>query len=278
MLMLAFFFFFFSFFSHLFSFFFLILKSYQWHRRPPSALDEPSARVAPKCPPATKQTPTSLLLRTWYQRTTVMKRFLFVVGGILLGILASNLLDTLMKQKAGACVACTETHVDTNDVPQQTSIPQVRVGHVYERLLDADKIDLLRWTVGTTMWWPAALIDFLLEEIANDKDISSRDYPQSAVDMEQALRMIGVKDKRVLVAGSTTPWVEAIALYLGASEVVTAGHRAPVCRECHPRLRTMDMNKALRVATPADYGVIVSYSAILAAMVNHLIPTVTYTR
>jgi hypothetical protein len=191
-----------------------------------------------------------------------MKRFLFVVGGILLGILASNLLDMLMKHTAGACIACANTHDDTNDEPQRASIPQVRVGHAYERLLDADKIDLLRWTVGTTMWWPAALIDFLLDEIANGKDISSRDYPQSAADVEQALRMVRVKDKRVLVAGSTTPWVEAIALYLGASEVVAAGHRAPVCRECHPRLRTMEMNKALRVATPADYDIIVSYSSI----------------
>ena len=151
--------------------------------------------------------------------------------------------------------------VDTGEV-WRGSTSHAGGGQVYARLLDADKSELLLWKVGNRMLWRAELVSFLIDEVALGRDISCPDYPRSAPDVMHALNLVGVRGKRLMVGGSVTPWVEAIALHLGAAQVVTTDYSVPVCRDCHPRLSTLEMTHALKRSTPASYDIIVSYSSI----------------
>jgi hypothetical protein len=163
----------------------------------------------------------------------------------------------------GAPAADANTDYNNNDVaPVRAGNAHAGGGQVYSRLLDADKVDLLQWRVGSRILWPPALIQFLIDEVSLGRDISCPDYPLSAPDVALALQLVGVQKKRLMVGGSVTPWVEAIAIHHGVDQVVTTDYSVPVCRRCHPRLRTLEMSDALRRDTPANYDIIVSYSSI----------------
>lgn len=85
--------------------------------------------------------------------------------------------------------------------------------------------------------WSKELLNFLISEVAAGKDISCKDYPESALDVQYALELLGVgQQDRLLVGGSISPWVEAVALHLGVGEVTTVDYSVPQCDNCHPRL------------------------------------------
>ena len=123
--------------------------------------------------------------------------------------------------------------------------------------------DLWGATNNSRVVWSKELLDFLISEISSGKDISCDDYPKSALDVGLALELLGVgPDDRLLVAGSISPWVEAVALHANTGEVTTIDYSEPYCDDCHPRLRTMNMDTSMRRSTPAGYSHIVSYSSI----------------
>lgn len=123
--------------------------------------------------------------------------------------------------------------------------------------------DLFGETHGSSIIWSKALLDFMISEIESGKDISCAAYPESALDVGWALKLLKVgMDDRLLVGGSISPWVEAVALHAGVGEVTTVDFQEPFCDGCHPRLRTMHMDTVMKKSTPAGYSIIVSYSSI----------------
>ena len=65
------------------------------------------------------------------------------------------------------------------------------------------------------------------------------DYPSSGLDVDLALKIVGVEGKRVNVVGSISPWVEALALAHGAASVITTDYT-----------RTFDCSGIFLVAIP----------------------------
>lgn len=113
------------------------------------------------------------------------------------------------------------------------------------------------------MVWTSELLEFLISEVASGKDISCADYPKSALDVRWALELLGVGPQdRLLVGGSISPWVEAVALHLQTGEVTTVDYSEPHCVKCHPRLQTIHMEMLMQKTSRAGFDYIVSYSSI----------------
>lgn len=136
-------------------------------------------------------------------------------------------------------------------------------GQIYAPLHN-ERSDIFGETRGSQVVWSKALLDFLIDEVANGKDISCVAYPESALDVGWALKLLGagMDDSLLVGAGSISPWVKAVALHSNVGQVVTVDYNAPYCDNCHPRLKTVDMDTLMRRSTPAGYSFIVSYSSI----------------
>ena len=138
----------------------------------------------------------------------------------------------------------------------------VSKGQIYEPLSTTKK-DLFGAKKDGRRIWSKALLDFLIGEVKAGIDISCKDYPKSALDVEWALKLLCVgRNDRLLVGGSISPWVEAVALHLDTGEVTTVDYSVPLCDQCHPRLRTIHMDTLMKRSTPAGYSFIVSYSSV----------------
>jgi hypothetical protein len=134
-------------------------------------------------------------------------------------------------------------------------------GQIYSPL--NERKDLFGARKGSSIIWSKALLDYLIGEVEQGKDISCDDYPESALDVGWTLKLLGAgMNDRLLVGGSISPWVEAVALHANVGQVTTVDFQAPYCDNCHPRLRTMGMETLMLRSTPAGYSIIVSYSSI----------------
>ena len=67
-----------------------------------------------------------------------------------------------------------------------------------------------------------------------------------------------IKDKKVAVIGSQSPWIESILINCGAKEVTTIEYNVPICN--HPILKTISYNNFCESSD--KYDVIISYSSI----------------
>ena len=107
--------------------------------------------------------------------------------------------------------------------------------------------------------WTIKVMDYINERIKNGQDVSPLDYPGSHQAMERAMRVVDLHQKRVLVFGSISPWVEALALRLGASHpTLTVDYNPPISTD--PRLDVKLMSTLLEEFT--TWPIIVSYSSI----------------
>lgn len=146
--------------------------------------------------------------------------------------------------------------------PDTTPLHTAAPSQVYAPLSSSRK-DLFGARNGTSYVWSKELLDYLISEVVAGKDISCNDYPQSATDVGYALELLNVgPNDRLLVGGSISPWVEAIALHQGAGHVTTVDYNVPYCDGCHERLETIHMNTLMLKSTPAEYSHIISYSSI----------------
>ena len=82
---------------------------------------------------------------------------------------------------------------------------------------------------GNQPIWGDEMISNLLEDLEKGIDISPASYPRAAKDFEIAFSIANdaVNNKVLLVLGSLTPWVEAIALRAGAKLIITADYNVP---------------------------------------------------
>ena len=96
-------------------------------------------------------------------------------------------------------------------------------GATYKSQIPEALWKVMKYRGGHTPVWSKEVLDTLVGEVKSGKDISCEDYPDSAPDVELALRIQGVKGKRIMVGGSISPWVESVALALGASSFSSPG-------------------------------------------------------
>jgi hypothetical protein len=109
------------------------------------------------------------------------------------------------------------------------------------------------------MVWSAHAIDVWTAKARSlASDVGPPAYPGAADQLYSALRAFPLRDRSVMVAGSTSPWVEAILLAFGVREVATVDYLPPLCD--HPRVMTFDA--AAAVASPGTFDAIVSFSSI----------------
>ena len=62
--------------------------------------------------------------------------------------------------------------------------------------------------------WTVELVETLVEAAKNKIDFSPKDYPYCVLDYYSALAKYPVTGKRVLIAGSISPWNEGNNIYI----------------------------------------------------------------
>lgn len=124
-------------------------------------------------------------------------------------------------------------------------------------------------TIGGVVRWGYDDVRTLMSMLESGEDISPRTYPEAMKDMKSAMSSIpqGLVNKTVLVVGSITPWLESIALHLGAKEVVTSDYSlahwgGDLMKELPQLKRGRLLPEMLADADSEQYDVILSYSSI----------------
>lgn len=121
--------------------------------------------------------------------------------------------------------------------------------------------------------WSRDLVDAYLKADSRGEDISCKDYPGSAAQIKTALEfshgatMFNNEeqehhDRRILVAGSISPWVEALILNSSMKpQSVFVTDYNPIVSE-DPRIQFIHMDELKSLEKSPEYDIIVSYSSI----------------
>ena len=109
--------------------------------------------------------------------------------------------------------------------------------------------------------WPAKLVDGLVHKAErNDTRVTPDDYPYAASQFYRALERHDIDGKHVVVAGSISPWLEAIALSRRAASVTSIDYISP--RTDSDRIRVLQMSDLARGSVRVSADAIFSYSSI----------------
>lgn len=110
--------------------------------------------------------------------------------------------------------------------------------------------------------WTIDYIKTFTDRFTRDNIISNKHKPEpyenAALFHCQALDKYVVVDKHVAVIGSTTPWIEAILLNYGCTQITTVEYNVP--KSTHPCIHTVhyaDFEK-----TNVKYDMIITYSSL----------------
>ena len=109
--------------------------------------------------------------------------------------------------------------------------------------------------------WSAALVDTLVALAAKDEPrVAPDDYPLAALQYYRALARHSVTGREVLVAGSISPWLEAIAISRGAASVASVDYTPP--RTASTRIRVLAMESLTEGDSDMRFDAIFSYSSV----------------
>jgi hypothetical protein len=113
--------------------------------------------------------------------------------------------------------------------------------------------------------WSEVLVKTLTSHaVRNNAHVCPEDYSYAAVQLYRALRSHSIRGKHVMVAGSISPWLEAIALSRGAASVSTIDYDPP--QSASPRLTVLSMADVVAEAgvgtAGGRYDAIFSYSSV----------------
>jgi len=119
---------------------------------------------------------------------------------------------------------------------------------------------MMRSTQSGAAFWSKDLVNNLLDQVELGRDISPETYWHAAPDIAKALDIAQVPGKEVLVGGSISPWIEALALNASAGSVFTIDYNPP--ETDHPRINPLSMADVLNPTSQRKFDVIVSFSSI----------------
>ena len=109
--------------------------------------------------------------------------------------------------------------------------------------------------------WSAFLVDGLVAQAKRDhQGVSPGDYGYAALQCYRALSRHAVRGLHVMVAGSISPWLEAIAISRGAASVSTVDYIAATTTS--PRLKIFTMADLYKQRGKLKFDAILSYSSI----------------
>jgi len=120
-------------------------------------------------------------------------------------------------------------------------------------------LPLMEYNNSFAPYWSERLVSKLIRAATVRKDFSPPDYRFAVLDMYDAFERYPVKDQRVLVAGSISPWVEAILLTHNASKVITSDYNYKACE--HSDLEVVLVSDMEGRGYP-KFDAIVSFSSI----------------
>jgi hypothetical protein len=117
--------------------------------------------------------------------------------------------------------------------------------------------------INTISWsdtYIQSFIDrFTLENIKNEQSGIETYHGASKLHLQAFEKYIdSIKNKKVAVIGSQSPWIEAILLNFGAKEITTVEYNVPICN--HHVIKTISYNDFCN--SSEKYDTIVSYSTI----------------
>jgi hypothetical protein len=106
--------------------------------------------------------------------------------------------------------------------------------------------------------WSARLVETLVDLAERRQDFSPPDYPGCVPDFYEALAAYPVEGKEVLVAGSISPWNEAVAVAFGAKSVTTSDYAEVVSESLLVNVLTV----AQLAESGRTFDVVFSFSSI----------------
>ena len=106
--------------------------------------------------------------------------------------------------------------------------------------------------------WSNMMIDKMLELCNNLKyeKLSPVDYPKSSLQFVEVFNRINLSEKKCLVLGSISPWIECLMLHFNAKSVTTLDYITP---ECNYKINILSMDNYKK---EMKYDVIVSFSSL----------------
>lgn len=107
--------------------------------------------------------------------------------------------------------------------------------------------------------WTYELVDTLINAAKKRSDYSPKDYPHCVTDYYSAFDKYPIQGKKVLIAGSISPWNEAIAIAYDAASVTTAEYSNLV--SFHPLIKVVSTPQILQ-QNKSSFDVICSFSSI----------------
>ena len=107
-----------------------------------------------------------------------------------------------------------------------------------------------------TVQWSNDQVDSMLERLRQGEEIGA--YHSCGADLLKLVPHFPLGGRSVVVFGSQTPWVEAIALNCNASSVTTFDYNRPICEDT--RINTASMSELARHRE--RYDVAISYSSL----------------
>jgi len=107
--------------------------------------------------------------------------------------------------------------------------------------------------------WSFDLVEALVSAADKRNDFSPGDYPHCVTDFYLAFDKFPINGKDVLIAGSISPWNEAIAIAYNASSVTTSDYSDLL--SLHPKITVVSATQILQ-QNKASFDVICSFSSI----------------
>jgi len=134
-------------------------------------------------------------------------------------------------------------------------------GTVTGTQIPKDTMDVFKVVQADLPVWTEELVERLMTRFKEGTPVEPLDYPGAGTDVKLALELVGVKDKAVFVLGAISPWIETIALGMGASKTVTVDYNTPVVLgKAQVRMATLPIQTALRQLD--QWQLMVSFSSL----------------
>ena len=111
-----------------------------------------------------------------------------------------------------------------------------------------DKFEDSRFGGTGDIVWSREVVNELLEQARARVDMNHRAYPNAVPDFYEAFTRFPVRGKRLLVAGSEMPWIEAIAVAFDAALVVTSEYQN--LKSKSPLIQTIKTDVLMRRPLP----------------------------
>ena len=139
--------------------------------------------------------------------------------------------------------------------------------HLYDEYTLGNKIPVIQWFIDDSRYisvkWPDSLVEdhinrFTPENIKNNLEGNSNYGNEACVNLLLSFEKYNLKNKKIAVIGSETPWIECLLINLG-NTVTTIEYNIPECS--HPKIECKEYFEFFK-STENTYDAVVSFSSV----------------